>query len=310
MQLSIIVPCYNEEDILEKTSTKLLFYLKELIKSLKVNDNSTLYFIDDGSSDSTWNIIKTLSEKHKHISGIRLSRNYGHQNALLAGLLNVDGDAIISIDADLQDDIRMIEKMVDKYSNGFDIVYGIKKNRKADSTFKRITAEGFYMIMHWMGVKIIYNHADFRLLDRRVVEYLKNYKEVHLFLRGLIPLVGFHSSSVEYEISERTAGKSKYTLRKMLSFAWNGITSFSVTPLRLISIAGFVLFVSTLILSFYSLGIWLFTDNAVPGWTSTVLPIYFLGGVQILSIGIIGEYIGKIYLETKERPRYIIEERV
>ncbi len=310
MQLSLIVPCYNEEDVLKGTSAKLLSLFSSLIESSKISNNSTIYFIDDGSEDNTWNIIETLTQKHKHISGIKLSRNFGHQNALLSGLLTVEGDAIISIDADLQDDITMIEKMIDLYYDGNDIVYGVKKKREADSVFKRISAEGFYKIMPLMGVDITYNHADFRLLDRTVVEHLKEYKEVNLFLRGLVHLIGFKSATVIYDISERTAGKSKYPLRKMLAFAWNGISSFSVTPLRYITAIGFILFISTLILTIHSLWIALFTDEAVPGWASTVLPIYFLGGVQMLSIGIIGEYIGKIYLGVKQRPRYIIEKTI
>ncbi len=310
MQLSLILPCYNEEEVLKETSTKLLSLFNNLIESSKIDDNSTIYFIDDGSSDNTWGIIETLSEKHKHISGIKLSRNFGHQNALLSGLLTVQGDAVISIDADLQDDTTMIEKMVDFYHAGNDIVYGVKKKREADSVFKRTSAEGFYRIMHLMGVNIVYNHADFRLLSRKVIEHLKEYKEVNLFLRGLIPLVGFKSATVTYDISERTAGESKYPLKKMLAFAWNGISSFSVTPLRFITAIGFFLFISTLILTIHSLWIAMFTNEAVPGWASTVLPIYFLGGVQMLSIGIIGEYVGKIYLEIKARPRYIIEKEV
>jgi len=310
MQLSLILPCYNEEEVLEETSTKLLSLFHRLITSSKIDDNSRIYFIDDGSSDNTWNIIEAFSKKNKYISGIKLSRNFGHQNALLSALLTVKGDVVISLDADLQDDINMIEKMIDQYNNGNDIVYGVKMKREADNTFKRITAEVFYKIMHLMGVGIVYNHADFRLLDRRVIEHLKEYKEVNLFLRGLVPLVGYQSTTVTYDISKRTAGESKYPLKKMLAFAWNGISSFSVTPLRFITATGFILFISTLGLTVYSLWIALFTNEAVPGWASTVLPIYFLGGVQMLSIGIIGEYIGKIYLEIKARPRYIIEKTV
>jgi glycosyltransferase involved in cell wall biosynthesis len=310
MQLSLILPCYNEEEVLPETAARLISLFQQLIKVSKINDNSMIYFIDDGSSDHTWDIIKTLSKKHKHISGIKLSRNFGHQNALLSALLSVKGDAVISIDADLQDDITMIEKMVDRYHEGYDIVYGVKKKREADGSFKRISAEGFYKMMHFLDTSIIYNHADFRLLSRRVLEHLKEYKEVNLFLRGMLPMVGFKSTSVIYDISERTAGKSKYPFSKMLSFAWNGISSLSITPLRFITATGFILFISTLILTIYSVWIVLFTTEAVPGWASTVLPIYFIGGVQMLSIGIIGEYIGKIYLEVKARPRYIIEETV
>ena len=308
MQLSLVLPCYNEEEVLGETSSRLLSLYHNLIKSSKIEDNSVIYFIDDGSSDRTWSIIKALSEEHKHISGIKLSRNFGHQNALLSALLTVKGDAIISIDADLQDDITMIEKMVDEYREGYDIVYGVKKKREADSNFKRITAEGFYKMMRMLDANIIYNHADFRLMSRRVIEHLREFKEVNLFLRGLVPMVGFKSTSVTYDISERMAGESKYPFSKMFSFAWSGISSLSVTPLRFITATGFILFISTLILTIYSAWIALFTNEAVPGWASTVLPIYFIGGVQMLSIGIIGEYIGKIYLEVKARPRFIIEE--
>lgn len=310
MQLSLILPCYNEEKVLAQTSAKLLSLFKGLIESSKIDDNSKVYFIDDGSSDSTWSMIEEFSKKHKHISGIKLSRNFGHQNALLSGLMTVSGDVVISIDADLQDDISMIEKMIDLYNSGNDIVYGVKMRREADSFFKRTSAEGFYKMMHLVGVNVVYNHADFRLLSRRVIENLKEFKEVNLFLRGLVPLVGFKSATVSYDISERTAGESKYSLKKMLGFAWNGITSLSIAPLRFVTITGFMLFLSTLILTIYSLWIALFTDEAVPGWASTVLPMYFLGGVELLSVGIIGEYIGKIYLEVKARPRYIIEKTV
>ena len=310
MKLSLVLPCYNEEEVLNDTSSKLLSLFHSLMASSKIDKNSTIYFVDDGSKDNTWQIIKKLSQKHKEISGIKLSRNFGHQNALLSALMTVEGDAIISMDADLQDDITMIEKMVDLYREGYDIVYGIKMKREADGLFKRITAKGFYKMMHMLDADVISNHADFRLLSRRAVEHLREFKEVNLFLRGLIPLVGFKSTSVTYDISERTAGESKYPLPKMLAFAWNGVSSLSITPLRFITAAGFILFISTLILTVYSAWIALFTNKAVPGWASTVLPIYFIGGVQMLSVGVIGEYIGKIYLEVKARPRFIIEETI
>ena len=310
MQLSLILPCYNEEEVLKETSAKLLSLFNKLIESSKIDDNSTIYFIDDGSADSTWSIIKALSKKDKHISGIKLSRNFGHQNALLSALMTVEGDVVISIDADLQDDVKIIEQMVDKYQNGNEIIYGIRNERKTDTLFKRTTAEGFYKIMQIMGVDIIFNHADYRLLSRKVIEHLKEYKEVNLFLRAMVPLIGFRSANVYYDRSERFAGESKYPFKKMLSFAWDGITSFSVMPLRIITVIGFLLFFTSLFMSFWILGIKFFTEVAIPGWASTVLPIYFIGGVQILSIGIIGEYIGKIYLEIKARPRYIIEETV
>lgn len=307
MQLSIIVPCYNEEEVLEETSNRLLLLLNRLIKSSKINEKSKIYFIDDGSKDQTWSLIDDLVSKHTQVKGIKLSRNKGHQNAVLCGLYTAEGDALISIDADLQDDVDVIEEMVDAYHNGNEIVYGVRKERKTDTAFKRSTAEGFYKIMNLMGVDIVFNHADYRLLSQKVIEHLKDYKEVNLFLRAMIPLIGFRSTSVYYDRAERFAGDSKYPLKKMLSFAWEGITSFSVVPLRIITTMGFVLFLGSFIMSFWVLSIKLFTDSSVPGWASTVLPIYFIGGVQILSLGIVGEYIGKIYMETKQRPRFIVE---
>lgn len=310
MRLSIVVPCYNEEEVLRETSTQLLSFVDRLIISSKIDDTSMIYFIDDGSQDNTWDLIETLSKEHKHISGIKLSRNRGHQNAVLAGLFTAKGDAVVSIDADLQDDIEVIEQMVDEYNNGNEIVYGVRNERKTDTMFKRTTAEGFYKLMKIMGVDIVFNHADYRLLSRSVIEYLKDYKEVNLFLRAMIPLIGFKSAKVYYDRAERFAGESKYPLKKMLSFAWDGITSFSVVPLRMITAIGFILFFLSMCLSFWVLGTRMFTDDAIPGWASTVLPIYLISGVQILSIGVAGEYIGKIYLETKQRPRYIIEKEI
>lgn len=307
MYLSIVVPCYNEEEVLGETASRLLALREKLLKNDKINAQSSIYFVDDGSKDRTWEMIESLCAAHTPIRGIKLSRNRGHQNALLAGLFSAEGDALVSIDADLQDDVNAIEEMVDAYKKGSAIVYGVRSRRDTDTAFKRSTAEGFYKLMHLMGVDIVYNHADYRLLDRTVIEHLKTYKEVNLFLRGIIPLIGFSSTSVYYERSERFAGESKYPLKKMLSFAWDGITSLSITPLRMITAAGFLIFFATLVMSAWVLGVKLFSSEAVPGWTSTVLPIYFIGGIQLLSLGIVGEYIGKIYLETKERPRFIIE---
>lgn len=307
MQISIIVPCYNEEEVLPQSSSKLLDLLMKLITKNIISSNSKIYFIDDGSKDKTWKIIDKLVDSNINIVGIKLSRNYGHQHALLAGLFSAEGDALISIDADLQDDINVIEQMIDAYRNGNDVVYGVRKKRNVDSTFKRISAEGFYKIMHIMGVNIVFNHADYRLLSRKVVEHLKSFTEVNLFLRAIVPLIGFESTTVYYDRIERFAGESKYPLKKMLSFAWDGITSFSIMPLRFITITGFLVFFITLFMSIWILSVRLFTDQAVPGWASTVLPIYFIGGIQILSIGILGEYIGKNYMETKSRPRFIIE---
>lgn len=310
MNISIVVPCYNEEPVLNETAERLLALLARLRTAGKISDESRIYFVDDGSRDATWDIIETLSGDHAPIHGIKLSRNRGHQNALLAGLFTAGGDALISIDADLQDDVDVIEEMVDQYRSGFDIVYGVRRERKTDTPFKRATAEGFYKVMRLLGVDIVYNHADYRLMSRRSIEELKQYPEVNLFLRAMVPLIGFRSTSVYYERAERFAGESKYPLKKMLSFAWDGITSFSVVPLRLITATGFVIFIASILISLWVLGTKLLTDNAVPGWASTVLPIYFIGGIQVFSIGIVGEYIGKMYLETKRRPRFIIEKSI
>ncbi len=307
IKLAIVIPCYNEEEVLHETSSRLLELVSLLIDKEKISKDSLIYFVDDGSKDKTWRSIEELSAKYAAIKGIKLSHNRGHQNALLAGLFTAEGDVLISIDADMQDDIAVIEKMIDKYYEGSEVVYGVRKKRTTDTAFKRATAEGFYKIMHLMGVEIIFNHADYRLLSRKLIEHLKEYKEVNLFLRAMIPSIGFKSSNVYYDRVERFAGESKYPLKKMLSFAWDGITSFSIMPLRFITATGFAIFIGTLFMSFWILGTKLFTDNAIPGWASTVLPIYFIGGIQLLSIGIVGEYIGKIYMETKERPRFIIE---
>jgi len=310
MQLSIVLPCYNEEAVLEETATRLVALFAHLQSLNKIDEHSTICFVDDGSRDQTWNIIERLASQHSCISGIKLSRNRGHQNALLAGLFSVEGDAIISIDADLQDDINIIEEMLEHFRNGSDIVYAVRNERRSDTFFKRSTAESFYKLMRLMGVNIVYNHADYRLMSRRAIEALKSFKEVNLFLRAMVPLVGFANSEVYYSRAERFAGESKYPLRKMLSFAWDGITSFSVMPLRFITATGFLIFLATLALSLWVLGVKLFSSEAVPGWASTVLPIYFIGGIQVLSLGIVGEYIGKIYLETKERPRFFIEKQI
>jgi len=310
MKLTVVLPSYNEEEVLYETSQRLVDLFHSLIEKEKIDEHSQICFVDDGSKDTTWNIIEELSREYSSIIGIKLSRNRGHQNALLAGLFSVEGDIVISIDADLQDDITIIEEMIDLHVKGNDIVYGVRKERTTDSAFKRVTAEGFYKLMHIMGVDIVYNHADYRLMSRRAIEHLKEFKEVNLFLRAMVPLVGFKSDNVYYDRAERFAGESKYPLKKMLSFAWDGITSFSVMPLRFISAIGFIIFMLTLAMSLWVLGVRLFSDEAVPGWASTVLPIYFIGGIQLLSIGIVGEYIGKIYMETKERPRYIIEKIV
>jgi glycosyltransferase involved in cell wall biosynthesis len=310
MQLGIVVPCFNEEEVLLETSNRLIGLIADLLRKDKISEESQILFIDDGSSDRTWEIIENLSNRSPYIGGIKLSRNRGHQNALLAGLFTADGDVIVSIDADLQDDVQVIEAMVDAYRNGSDIVYGVRKKRPTDTRFKRWSAELFYMLMQAMGVNVVFNHADFRLMSRRAVEHLKEFREVNLFLRGLVPLLGFRSSVIHYDRVERYAGVSKYPLKKMLAFAFDGISSFSVVPLRIVSTAGFFIFLSSILMSTWVLAVRLLTDRAVPGWASTVLPVYFIGGIQLLSTGLIGEYIAKIYGEVKARPRYIIEKTI
>ena len=309
--LYIVVPCYNEEEVLYETTKRLKVKLKEIIKSKKVSNQSRVMYVNDGSKDKTWDIIKEINNNEELFTGISLSRNRGHQNALLGGLLTAKNyaDVVISMDADLQDDIDAIEKMIDKYHEGNDIVYGARSTRKKDSFFKRFTAETFYKLMKYLGVDCVYNHADYRLTSKKVLDEFSNFKEVNLFLRGMFPLVGFKSDIVYYERNERYAGNSKYPLKKMLNFAWDGITSFSVKPLRLICILGFIILFISIAIMIYSV-IRKITGNTVPGWTFLSISIWFIGGIQMISIGIIGEYIGKIYQETKRRPRYIISENL
>lgn len=309
--LYIVIPCYNEEEVLYETTKRLKVKLKEIIKSKKVSNQSRVMYVNDGSKDKTWDIIKEINNNEELFTGISLSRNRGHQNALLGGLLTAKNyaDVVISMDADLQDDIDAIEKMIDKYHEGNDIVYGARSTRKKDSFFKRFTAETFYKLMKYLGVDCVYNHADYRLTSKKVLDEFSNFKEVNLFLRGMFPLVGFKSDIVYYERNERYAGNSKYPLKKMLNFAWDGITSFSVKPLRLICILGFIILFISIAIMIYSV-IRKLTGNTVPGWTFLSISIWFIGGIQMISIGIIGEYIGKIYQETKRRPRYIISENL
>lgn len=306
-ELSVVIPCFNEEEVLPETMKRLSELFSEMCSEGKISEGSSVYLVDDGSRDRTWSLIEEASEKNPLIRGIKLARNIGHQNALLAGLETAKGDVLVSIDADLQDDINVIRKMMDAYYEGNDIVYGVRKARDVDTTFKRMTAEGYYILLEKMGVNIIYNHADFRLMSRRAIEALRRYEEVNLFLRGIIPTIGFPSTTVEYDRSERFAGESKYPLKKMLALALDGITSFSPIPLRLIASLGMMIFVFSMLISAWALGVRLFTDEAVPGWASSVLPMYILGGIQLLSLGVIGEYVSKIYNETKRRPRYFIE---
>ena len=309
--LYIVVPCYNEEEVLHETTKRLKEKLNKLIKDKIISKDSRVMYVNDGSKDNTWNIIKEINNKEELFTGITLSRNRGHQNALVAGLLTAKeyADIIISMDADLQDDINAIDEMLVKYSEGCEIVYGVRSSRKNDTMFKKITAEGFYKFMTLMGVDIVFNHADYRLTSKRVLDEFENFKEVNLFLRGLFPLVGFKSDVVYYERAERFAGESKYPLKKMLSFAWDGISSFSVKPLRFICALGFIILFISFIIMAYSL-IQKVLGNTVDGWTFLTISIWFIGGLQMISIGIIGEYIGKIYNETKARPRYIISENL
>lgn len=309
-RLAIVVPCYNEQEVLPETLRQLGQLLERLVSTGKVAADSGLWLVDDGSQDATWSMIADAAAANPHVHGVKLSRNCGHQNALLAGLRVAQGDAVVSIDADLQDDLSVIDKMVDLFAGGADIVYGVRESREVDTTFKRATAEGYYSVLRWMGVQIVFNHADYRLMSRRALEALESYSEVNLFLRGIVPQLGFSTATVSYSRKERLAGESKYTLRKMIGLAVNGITSFSVVPLRMIAALGLLIcFLSVLMIGWVIFGAVVLRD-VVPGWASSVIPIYLLGGVQLFSIGIIGEYVGKIYLETKRRPRFFIQEQV
>ena len=309
--IGIISPCYNEEEVLNESIEELHNLILDLVNSDLISDKSFIAFVDDGSKDNTWEIIESKVSQNSCVKGLKLAGNVGHQNALLAGLLtfNEDADALISIDADLQDDIKIIGQMIEKFKSGKDIIYGVRKERAKDTFFKRNTAMLFYFLMKKMKSNIIPNHADFRLCSKRVINSLYNFREVNLFLRGIIPSIGFTNDIIYYDRLERNAGESKFPFRKMFSFAWNGITSFSTFPLKLVTAIGFVIFFICLIMSGYAI-VAIYTGDTVPGWLSTVLPMYFLGGIQLFSIGVIGEYIGKIYSEVKQRPRYIIDKRI
>ena len=306
--LYIVVPCYNEEEVLHETTKRLKEKLNKLIKNKKINKDSKVLYVNDGSKDNTWAIIEEINKNDKMFTGISLSRNRGHQNALVAGLLTAKehADIIISMDADLQDDINAIDEMIEKNNNGCDIVYGVRNKREKDSWFKRTTAEGFYKFMKIMGVDVVFNHADYRLTSKRVLDNFADYHEVNLFLRGIFPLIGFKSDIVYYERNERFAGVSKYPLKKMLNFAWDGITSFSVKPIRMVLNIGIIMFAISIIMLIYALTVKIL-GNTVSGWTFIICSIWMIAGVQMLSLGIIGEYISKIYSETKARPRFIIE---
>lgn len=307
--LYLVIPCYNEEEVLPETTRRLTEKLEGLIQQGQIDPRSKIVYVNDGSKDGTWPLIVRLHRENPLVNGINLSRNRGHQNALLAGLMTVKGqaDMVISMDADLQDDIDAIDRFIAKYYDGYDVVYGVRSARQTDSWFKRTTAQGFYKLMKFFGVDIVYNHADYRLMSRRALEELEHYEEVNLFLRGLVPLIGFRSDVVPYERHERFAGESKYPLKKMISFALDGITSFSIKPIRFITGLGVCIFVISLLMLLYFLIVhW--TGHTVAGWTSIMVSVWAIGGLQLLAIGIIGEYIGKTYMETKKRPRFIIEE--
>ncbi len=308
--LYIVIPCYNEEQVLPITSKMFLSKVEELIAASKISEDSKILFVNDGSKDKTWDIITNLSRQNNHFIGIAQSRNRGHQNAVLAGLMEAKDkcDITISIDCDGQDDINAMNEMVDAYLDGCEVVYGVRSKRDTDTFFKRFTAESFYKLLNKMGAEVVYNHADYRLISSRVLQEFANFKEVNIFLRGMVPLVGFKSTSVYYEREERIAGESHYPLKKMLALAFDGITSLSIKPIRLITALGGIV----ALLSFVGV-IWAvvanLTGNAVSGWASTVCIVCFMSGVQLLCLGVIGEYVGKIYMETKHRPRYIISDR-
>ncbi len=306
--LYVVVPCYNEEEVLPETSKRLKAKMTALMEGGRIDEKSRVMLVNDGSKDRTWAMIEELHESEPLFAGVKLSRNRGHQNALLAGLMTAkeDADVTISMDADLQDDIDAIDRFLDEFEQGSDVVYGVRSERKTDTAFKRFTAESFYKLMKALGVDTVFNHADYRLLSRRALEGLAGYREVNLFLRGMVPLVGFKSSTVMYERRERFAGVSKYPFKKMLALALDGITSLSIKPIRLILGLGVIIFLLSLVMLLYAL-ISKWSGHADTGWTSILASIWMIGGIQLLCLGVIGEYIGKIYSETKQRPRYIIE---
>lgn len=308
-KLYLVIPCYNEEEVLPETSKRLKEKVTSLITKGKIDEGTRIVFVNDGSKDRTWELISELHKQDPMFSGINLSRNRGHQNALLAGLMTVKdhADMVISMDADLQDDIDAVDEMVEKYLNGVDIVYGVRSSRAKDTFFKKATAEGFYKLMNSMGANTVFNHADYRLMSRRALEGLAQFGEVNLFLRGIVPMIGYTTDVVYYERGERFAGESKYPLGKMMSFAVEGITSLSTKPIRLITGLGFFIFLISIIILIYSL-VRHFMGETIVGWTTLMVSVWGIGGLILLSLGVVGEYIGKIYLETKARPRFIVEE--
>ena len=307
--LYIVVPCYNEEEVLPETARRLGDKLKFLMNAGKISPQSRVLFVNDGSKDRTWEVIAGLHKENPLLCGVDLSRNRGHQNALLAGLMTAKdkADMVISMDADLQDDVDAADAMVDKYLAGADIVYGVRSSRRTDTFFKRTTAEAFYRMMDLLGAETVFNHADYRLMSKRALEGLAQFKEVNLFLRGIVPMIGYPADTVEYERGERFAGESKYPLKKMISFALEGVTSLSVKPLRMITGLGFLVFLVSLVMIVYNVVRWA-TGNTVAGWASLACSVWFIGGLILLSLGVIGEYIGKLYMESKARPRFLIRQ--
>lgn len=305
--LAFVVPCYNEEQALPATSARLVALLDKLVAEGRIDRASTITFVDDGSRDATWALIEQYNALNKSIRGIKLSRNRGHQNALLAGLLTVRGDVLISLDADLQDDLEAVARMLDEHARGAEIVYGVRSSREVDTRFKRWTADGFYRLQNRLGVESVPHHADYRLMSRRAVEALRGFGEVNLVLRGIVPMIGFKTAVVTYERKARVAGETHYPLGRMIALAADGILAFSTVPLQLILVSGLAIFLVACGFAFWALGIRLLTDASVPGWASIVIPMYFLGGLQMLALGIMGGYLARIYAETKQRPRFIID---
>lgn len=309
--LYLVIPCYNEEEVIHETARQLKTKITDMITKDMISQDSRIMFVNDGSKDKTWEIIQALHKEDAIFSGVNLSRNRGHQNALLGGLMTAVklADVTISLDADLQDDIHVIDQFIERYHEGYDVVYGVRSKRTTDSFFKRNTALAFYKFQSLMGVDAVYNHADYRLMSKRALLALGEFKEVNLFLRGMVPLVGYKSCNVEYERNERFAGESKYPLKKMLAFAWDGITSFSTKPIRFVTGTGFLIFAGSMLIILYSV-IRKFMGFTVDGWTFLACSIWLIGGIQLLGLGIVGEYVGKIYNETKARPKFIIEDVV
>jgi len=312
MKLGIVIPCLNEAEGLEELNRQLQTLLKEMIASKQIDKESFICYVDDGSSDNTWPVIESCQANSSMVRGLKLSRNFGHQNALIAGLMQYkdDADALISMDADLQDDIQVVKAFVNKFKEGYEVVYGVREDRTSDTTLKRNTATLFYKFQHFMGIDTVQNHADYRLLSKKALNALAEFKEINLFLRGIVPMLGFRSCTVHYTREERFAGETKYPFRKMVLFALDGIASFSVMPLRLITVVGFFLFLLSLVGIVWVVVEKFILGNAVQGWASTMVSIYFIGGIQVMSLGIIGEYVGRSFQESKGRPRYIIDKEI